>query len=51
MPPTKYVRVGDVYRILRKLGSRSKEVTDVRSTQITSEEFKNNFARVSRDRY
>ena len=44
-------RVGDMYRILRKLGCRGKGDIGVGNTQITNEEFKEHFAGVSRDRY
>ena len=43
--------VGDMYRILRKLGSRRKCDIVVGSTQITNEEFKDHIGRVCRDRY
>ena len=44
-------RVGDMYRILRKLGCRGKGDIGVGNTQITNEEFKEHFAGVSADRY
>ena len=44
-------RVGEMYRILRKLGTRGKSDVGVGSTQISIEDFKDHFAGVSRERY
>ena len=42
-------RVGEMYRILRRLGARSDPKQ--RSNQITSDQFKEHFAKVSERKY
>ena len=44
-------RIGEMYRILKKLGIRGKSDTGVGRTRITSEQFRDHFAGVSQDRY